>query len=1829
MMGVNDNITTSTEAGGQIFLDDAFNGIANRDRNLWRVDNYVKAAIDDPITGILNLGAMAVNTATLGLTDFEAPESIMPDSFQTYHRNEDFYRGVTGLAGAFYVGGAAMKSIREGGRVAELLRTSKLPGSVVGAITSNTASVNKAEEAIGQLRVGMAKTFSEATGMNTPLDFGAEALSEASSLRSWGRTLNDAEASVMKARTWNGVKESLAAEAAVYGLYNQNDFLFPEDTSLWSNVVMIGGGVGLGVFGERLAGNVARRKTMQAAARTASIEAQNARSIGKMFTLGDTIGTIGNEWQPVMARVYEDTRLERLFQNADAVAAGSDSMTAGMIRTNVDRIRANNATEISNSLNRMATSRSAADVLAGKTHGIIAEAVSRTQPKLNEKELGLLQEIVRNNNRTGVALSFLEDAEVVARYTTVRMKLEDKVLAAQKAQVAAGDDVAASMAAAADLARAKNSLADLEAYIPGVIERSGSVNYNPSRFAGQLGAEVNAGLKVRTGAASDILQFDGVRAVNDFDIGNGQMANTNRTIQMNRYGQLTVQSNRFGNGTVLKETELTPNEITQLQSLVGRATDGSETTKKFWDNFWTSFSASAGDATELPFPVLDALVEGRLKVPANISPTPAVLKLQQQVSDESLRAIALGKKMDYMREHPTAFGTATAFDAHDYEKLLNLRLTNDAGQPNNVMQVLDAWRKTAGPNTRALDFLAKQPGSVNDKLDALVQLANSNLVQGGRVMSVDDFYTDLNSMLRSNLTAHTDRNGFGAIYTRVAEPTDTEFAVARIADARNRMQQGIIQRSQNPMIASVSRALQSDELALSQASDIASLAVLDAKNNLVTTTDFSLRGERAIRGAINVGKRVKQAYDSYVDQRVGQIASGFQKLFKENDIDTRASILEWQNLARSGIPLRDAAMVAGRNEIDISTPGAKRLLERLGPLEGAPAKGQPWHAFSMARAVNDRKYVPIEFSERSAGYLNEIFGFQYEALEAENVLNSHAGKRLINKFNGHMPVDDQRRFFRAYAIDQNGNMFYVKGRTQREADAELDQIMRDENARFSAAGEQNLYRQITEDQIAAYKEPLDQLFLHRMADWSGIKQTGTAAGRFADPRIDLSTDNFDSMLLSMRQLADDIRERTTVAAMAPAFSEANRINALIKNNGMMTENGRRVKGAFTAIDNWQNILLSRDQLPEASMARKVHATIEGLYNNAVSGIDSAMQTIPLDTSLAMMDRVFGAGVAKARGALGMPAKPAFDAADALLKNYAPMAGVLADENLVKYLKLKNSVDSYKLSKQLQNFNKVTTRAFLSFANIAHPILNFMGIGATLPAVVRQVQRMPGESNEAWMARGGGMFDYIDPERGEATINPVKLMIEALHIMHNDPSAYRKAKELGYLDANMLEGLYEHSKLRPNNFDDALEWGAKYLDIYNTPFKAGYKRIKGKEFDYQDLSEWSEIQARAISHMAGLAIMRRSGRPDLSEEEMHTFAHWFANQNIADFSPNLRGQAFRGVAGIPLGLFQSYGINILQRMFGYIEDRNMRTLATQLGTQWMMFGGQSLPGWPALNAYYFHNTDAKASEHGATSLNERIYDGVGKFWGDVLLTGVPSNITQMLGGSSGINMYTSGDVNPRNPFSLPPAASMIQQVGAGLFEALKTASEEAQNVKDGLGFEPGRFIEILSNYAPARGYRSLADLMLGEHVDRNGNISQEDTRWGVAGISRLLGMRTSDETKRSAAIWENSQAQSQRIGDMTAVRDMMLRRIDENGQLSDSDLQVFYRRYLTVGGTERGWKNWLKTTMEKTQYSRGDRRLDDLVTKDGFIYDHNLAAAQRLFYAGVVPGNTDKTANVLK
>jgi hypothetical protein len=1698
-------------------------------------------------------------------------ESFAPSKWTNYHRNRGTYDAIAAVPLLFAGVGAATRGLKVGGALHSMAVNATGNHRALDYVFNALDEVREVDALMGAARLKTSTSVAALTGRTVPaFDLSAKA---GATLAKYGETYGEVARHNNIKRTVEAVKEGVGQELAIAALMNSNEFLFPEGGSTFMNLAFAGAGIGLNLGIEHAVGRAVMRKAVSNAGRAGGDAALQSQA----FTEGQAVkGVVGEEWQNAASSLFGAEYLDNLDRSAPQISADSNGLVSvEVLRSAYKDLKKAGQENLETAYSTMFNNRLAVRTLR-EGFGTSA-AVSRSLPgqTMLAKEMA---ERGRTNMLNTVGLAELVDNQAAARFETLKFGLADRRAALDKNLAKAAD--------AKDVARLNTEIADVQARVKeldgfhvGTVERSGSVNLNPRRLAPAWETPVKD-MKVRNSA--DSVALDG-------------SVSGARQLHLSVTGGLEV---RDGFGPLMKRTtvaaqDLSFDEITALQVLVGRVAKNGN---KVWaDQFWKNFAIDPNiRADNLPFPVLDAIQSGLLPLPSGAL-SPKIGQLKSAIDAGRLTNAALAAKLEWFKVQGGG-GLLDTMDAFDLEKALNLGLTDRRGGENLLMKSLRGY---AADKSGATAAQILEGANANAGTDRLLDLGAGYAGVGGTVAQATltpDFYKGVRGL--GNLAELDRSGGIGAVYHKIDLPTDTEMQVAKVAALRQNFRMNRLSQSQNPIVSLVHTALAGDEVALLGVRQGVHELFEGAgsKGNLATQTTWANRNVRAIQHAHALGQTAQKALDTYTTARLGPVLQRVKTLYQSNQrVKVFAEFSAGQSLVSRGAALSQQYWKPGMNQLDMTRPGAKNLLNALGDLKGAPADGEPWHVFDLSIAANEGRYVAVEISEEASALMNDWTDLSYEILEGMNNLRNVNGLPEIEMLNGHMPVMDANRYEWRYIQDVNTGQ--VTGSIKARTVAEADRLQEEAIARLNTLGTGSYAPKDVKD-IAEYHDAVDSTFLFRLNDYSGIKQTGTGSGRNADFRLDVSGDLFEEMAVSVRNTFSDLKNRAIMANLADVMSTAQMMNRKMKDNYGNKLGG---KAAFTPVETFTNLLLGLDRHPADSLVKRGHDYAESLLNATIGKTVDA-----LPQAWRAVDRYLHGDKEKLT-------KAEYKLAEQALEGYTPFSHLAADPLLRGYLKLTQDADPYRAAKALQLGNRAVASAFLKIMNIVHPILNTLGMAVTLPAVTSQVLRRQGETVLDYHSRIGHIADYIDADK--ATINPKKLLHEAWHLVHHDADAMRTATELGYLEANMLEELNKLNNLRPSGFIEAMEGVAKYTDLINTPYNAVMKRY-GKEVSAPTISERSETFTRAVAHMAGLAIVRNAGRP-MSERAQHQFAYWFANQNIADFAPNIRGEAFRGTAGIPFGLFQSYSINMLQRLFGYVENKNHRALAIQMFTQTAVFGAQGLPGWQAANAMLYNLPDNKADERGATSLNERVYAALGKGAADVLMTGSVSNLPKLFGADSGINLWSSGDMNPRNPVAMPPSISAVSQVLGGITEGLKVAKDEVSKFGTDKPSDPGRFLEVVSNYHLVRGHKSLADLALGEKVDRRGNLIVEDTRSGAAFVSRALGTRLTNELLLSSAYQENAAAQSQRVAKFADIRRSMLRSIRDGSMTEDASAD-FMADYLLQGGQESEWKGFVNYATEMATDTRGSRALGLLVNKADEVFGYRQAKVARLLDAGVDP-----------
>ena len=1756
-------------------------------RSFGGVGSLAIRQIDAPVSSLLNV-------ATLGW----AGDSLVPDSYDRYHR----------LKGAGDVLGAIPQLIAGVG-----LATQAVRGASIGAgalrtregITpawSRMREVERIEGLAGDANAAYQVSIASRMFENAGQMPSNAAVGGALAQMTGARTMGDVRSFTQRQRLKDGIVEGLAQEAGVLALMNQNTLLFPEDVSAKDLLMMGGIAVGLNTVINYAVGRASWRKLYNRAGVEGAEAAKVAAATYGALRYGDTSGTrqIGDQWLFGLSATFHRDRLDAMAMQVDQMVAESGGLVPREVfEEAIQRSRAN-----AEGLHHIATSHMATNSIADATLRETRVIGGQTGLELSPARTKELSERVMGNVHTQAGLAQYADTGVATRWNAALDRVADE----RQQQLAA-----LAKAAPEDVKRIENRLDQLEdttrrleEFRPGVVERTGVVNPNEHRR--KMPSERPGGTQVK-GYQQGQLELQATHDQRRVQIATQDEAHPLRIVDDK------------GIARPVKDAELNFDELMDTYTMVGQSLSGQKASAPAVRDFWNTFMQGQNWDT-LPIAVLDAIRLGKMRLPEEMSGHPGAAKLMNMINSGGLNNISLAKKAEWMRAQKLREAQQRGFsgpempmDHFDYEKALNLRLTDDFGRPNALYKGLEAMataRKGASQEYAVADLHgALVTARPNDGTDALLDMglgAMDLLEPGARDLHESAFSAALRHA--DSLEAHEGLGAVGTLHRNMDLPNDSEQQLAIHAALQAENRRRLLTDGPSEYFNAFGRALQEQEILVNTAKQVGALAdgaITGAAT--VTQQSFRARNSKALQATATLGSQMEKIKDAVVAERIAPLLREVKRMFTKEPqrfAQMSAQFSNAHHFVSRGTALVDEAYQVGRNEIDLSRPGAQNMLRNLEalnegrPLRDWPAQGEPVHMFDMVEAVKNGRYVPLELSDDAASMLNRYAEVSFEQWQAMNVARQLQGKTPMPRLNGHVPTLDANRYEYRYLKDPltGETVAFVRGKTG----PEVEQLTKETIARMG-----DHYVVMDQQTMKAQANVYDEVFQMNMQDWTGIKQTGTASGKGADFRLDVSGDLFEEMGVSMRNTYGDLKNRAVAANFSDAYAQLDQMQGQgqfgswqAKSGKLSNEQARNTRH-WDGAELWQRMLMADTRMPEGSTVGKLHNTFQQ-WSNEVLG-----RAAPhVDSGFRAMHKMFtGQELTKHERNL----------AEGFQKAYKPFNALVDNAQLREYAKISQSADPYKVERTLQQLNQASTALFLKLANLSHPILNYTGIVSTTSAVVRSVQRRPNESTRDWEDRVGLFADFLDPASDIATVSPHKLAAEGWHLMYNDPAAVRYAVKHGYADANMMEEVNRLSSLQPTSWDDVGDKFMSWTDFINTPYKKAFGRPGEKMGIGSDtISEYTEKHTRLWAHMMGVALARRSGKTGLTEAQAHSFGHYLSNQQIADFSPHLRGDAWRGTAGIPFGLFQSYGINILQRMFRYIENKDHRALVTQAVMQGLIHGANGIPGWPMLNEQVSNLKDHR-SETGATSLNERIHMHLGKGAADVIMNGTVSNIPRLFGADSGVNLYTSGDINPRINLQQPPSLGMLSNFAAGGYELGRRVIEELEAFADPeLSVSKGRLAEVLANYAPSRGQRALTELVLGERVDRRGNLIVDDTRSGVELVARLLTTRTSNELQTADAIWKNSQAARQRQQDMVRVRQRMLRHL-RNGDMSEGEMHAWFERYLRDGGREDQWDRWLKFTMDVAGDTRADRALASFVNRHGEVFGHNEASVHRLLGAG--------------
>lgn len=345
-----------------------------------------------------------------------------------------------------------------------------------------------------------------------------------------------------------------------------------------------------------------------------------------------------------------------------------------------------------------------------------------------------------------------------------------------------------------------------------------------------------------------------------------------------------------------------------------------------------------------------------------------------------------------------------------------------------------------------------------------------------------------------------------------------------------------------------------------------------------------------------------------------------------------------------------------------------------------------------------------------------------------------------------------------------------------------------------------------------------------------------------------------------------------------------------------------------------------------------------------------------------------------------------------------------------------------------------------------------------------------------------------------------------------------------------------------------------------------------------------VSADVMKTLTDLAVKRGLMTPQESLSYINTFVNRVEGNVIASQRPLV----FQGPIGQSIGLFQSYQFNLMQQMFRYVAEGSGKDAAMLLGLQGTFYGIQGLPAFQAINQHII-GTASGNTKH--VDLYDATYGIAGKQLGDLLTYGLPSNLLQT-------NLYSRGDINPRQLTILPTALNEVPFIGA--FSKFLGSMKDTFNKIAAGGDVWQSFLQGVEHNGISRPLAGLAQTLQFTSVGTpmsttsKGGILFTNDLVSLATLSRLAGGRPLDEAIVSDGIFRiHSYQQADNIKMQNLVEAVKSTTIGGSAGPDQEQWLKFSEGYARSGGRQVNFNKFMVNTIKNSNVSEAEKIISQL------------------------------------
>lgn len=354
---------------------------------------------------------------------------------------------------------------------------------------------------------------------------------------------------------------------------------------------------------------------------------------------------------------------------------------------------------------------------------------------------------------------------------------------------------------------------------------------------------------------------------------------------------------------------------------------------------------------------------------------------------------------------------------------------------------------------------------------------------------------------------------------------------------------------------------------------------------------------------------------------------------------------------------------------------------------------------------------------------------------------------------------------------------------------------------------------------------------------------------------------------------------------------------------------------------------------------------------------------------------------------------------------------------------------------------------------------------------------------------------------------------------------------------------------------------------------------GKKFTGNKLAEEMTrfVSARVMDKITGFGI--EAGI--LTAKEADEYIQLFVNRTQGNYLHSQRPIVFQGVIGQAISLFQTYQFNLMQQLFRYVGEGDKKSVAILLGLQGSIYGMQGLPAFNFINTHIVGNASGNTNHrdlHFATNTT------FGKELGDWMLYGLGSNALGIIDPNMKVNLYSRGDINPRQLTVLPTQLSDVPIVSASV-RFVQNLFRATERLSDGAAFWP-TISQAVEHNAISRPLAGLAQVAQGYSTTNQGSLlSGGQDFLNIATLARVGGGKPFDEAIALDALYRINAYKAKDIAKIQDIGSALKTTLVGGGMPTQDQITDFAKDYAKSGGRIENFNRFFTNAMTTANRSQ--------------------------------------------